>query len=174
MQKKQERERLAAAAKSAPAPPKSPGSPAGDGTMAGGAVPSMTATPTNSPASANEKPKAAEPPPAQKIFRADAMARFQRVVHAQVGFVERLVHFWSNHFCVSAAKSGLVRAAVGSFEREAIRPHVLGRFADMLKAVESHPAMLAYLDNAQSFGPHFPGGSTRQARSQREPRTRDP
>ena len=52
----------------------------------------------------------------------------------------------------------LVRAAAGSFEREAIRPHVLGRFGDMLKAVESHPAMLAYLDNAQSFGPHSPAG----------------
>ena len=41
----------------------------------------------------------------------------------------------------------------GSFEREAIRPYVLGRFGDMLKAVEQHPAMLYYLDNQQSIGP---------------------
>jgi len=41
---------------------------------------------------------------------------------------------------------------VGAYEREAIRPHVLGRFADLLQAVESHPAMLLYLDNVQSMG----------------------
>jgi uncharacterized protein (DUF1800 family) len=61
--------------------------------------------------------------------------------------------FWSNHFCISAAKGGLARMWAGSFEREAIRPHVLGRFADMLKAVEQHPAMLFFLDNQQSLGP---------------------
>jgi len=116
--------------------------------------PSMTEA--HPPFAADAKPKPPEPPPAQKLFRAEAMVRFQRAVHAPVGFVERLVHFWSNHFCVSAAKGGFVRACAGSFEREAIRPHVLGRFADMLKAVESHPAMLFYLDNAQSVGPHSP------------------
>src|SRR6516162_6978807 len=116
------------------------------------------AAPATPPATADAKPKPPEPPPAQKLFRAEAMARFQRAVQAPVGFVERLVHFWSNHFCVSAAKGGFVRACAGSFEREAIRPHVLGRFADMLRAVESHPAMLFYLDNAQSFGPHSPAG----------------
>ena len=110
------------------------------------------------PATADAKTKPPEPSPAQKLFRAEAMARVQRAVYAPVGFVERLVHFWSNHFCVSAAKGGFVRACAGSFEREAIRPHVLGRFADMLTAVESHPAMLFYLDNAQSFGPSSPAG----------------
>jgi uncharacterized protein (DUF1800 family) len=105
-----------------------------------------------------EKTKPTEPPLEQKLLRADAMARFQKVAYAEVGFVERLVHFWSNHFCVSVAKGPIVRATAGSFEREAIRPHVLGRFADMLKAVESHPAMLFYLDNAQSFGPNSPAG----------------
>src|SRR5262249_56793846 len=43
--------------------------------------------------------------------------------------------------------------AGGAYLREAIRPHVLGRFADLLQAVESHPAMLLYLDNATSMGP---------------------
>jgi len=46
----------------------------------------------------------------------------------------------------------------GGFEREAIRPHVAGRFADMLRAVVGHPAMLLYLDNAQSFGPRSETG----------------
>jgi uncharacterized protein (DUF1800 family) len=70
--------------------------------------------------------------------------------------------FWSNHFCISANKGGLARMWAGSFEREAIRPHVLGRFADMLKAVEQHPAMLFFLDNQQSLGPDSPAGQTRK------------
>jgi uncharacterized protein (DUF1800 family) len=107
------------------------------------------------------KPVRAEPPVPQQLFRADAHARFEAAAAADAGFVERLVQFWSNHFCVSAAKGGLVRAAAGSFEREAIRPHVLGRFSDMLRAVAGHPAMLAYLDNAQSFGPNSVAGQRR-------------
>jgi uncharacterized protein (DUF1800 family) len=54
-----------------------------------------------------------------------------------------------------------VNAAAGPYEREAIRPHVLGRFADMLEAVESHPAMLFYLDNVESMGPDSIAGITR-------------
>ena len=93
------------------------------------------------------------PSPEQSIFRDEALARLRRAIEARVGFAERLVAFWSNHFCVSANKGGIARATVGAFEREAIRPHVLGRFSDMLVAVESHPAMLHFLDNAQSVGP---------------------
>ncbi len=97
---------------------------------------------------------AAKPPtPEQAIFRDEAMARLRRAVEARAGFAERLVAFWSNHFCVSAAKGGIARCTAGAFEREAIRPHVLGRFSAMLLAVESHPAMLHYLDNARSVGP---------------------
>jgi uncharacterized protein (DUF1800 family) len=68
------------------------------------------------------------------------------------------VWFWSNHFCISADKGGMVRAVAGAYEREAIRPHVLGHFGDMLLAVESHPAMLLYLDNARSIGPNSMAG----------------
>jgi uncharacterized protein (DUF1800 family) len=50
----------------------------------------------------------------------------------------------------------------GSFEREAIRPHVLGGFGDMLKAVEQHPAMLFFLDNQQSLGPDSRAGQNRK------------
>lgn len=110
---------------------------------------------------ADAKAMRAEPPVPQQLFRADALARFQTIAAAEAGFVERLVQFWSNHFCISAAKGGPVRATAGCFEREAIRPHVLGRFADMLRAVTSHPAMLVYLDNAQSFGPGSVAGQKR-------------
>ena len=94
-------------------------------------------------------------------YQADATARFVRASTVEIGFVERLVAFWSNHFCVSAAKGSLDKAAAGAFEREAIRPHTLGRFADMLRAVEQHPAMLSFLDNAQSAGPNSQFGHER-------------
>src|SRR5882757_3809448 len=110
---------------------------------------------------------AAKPPPQplniiQKTYRAEALARLQRAVLADCGFTERLVAFWSNHFCISANKGELARMWAGSFEREAIRPHVLGRFADMLKAVEQHPAMLFFLDNQQSLGPDSRAGQNRK------------
>lgn len=66
-------------------------------------------------------------------------------------FVERLVHFWANHFAVSVDKPLIVGWA-GSFEADAIRPHVLGRFEDLLLAAVRHPAMLLFLDQAQSAG----------------------
>jgi uncharacterized protein (DUF1800 family) len=111
------------------------------------------------------QPAAPKPPPLnviQKTFRAEALARLQRGVLADCGFVERLVVFWSNHFCISASKGQLTRMWAGSFEREAIRPHVLGRFSDMLKAVEQHPAMLFFLDNQQSLGPDSRAGINRK------------
>lgn len=85
----------------------------------------------------------------QQIILGEAKARFDAAASADMGFVERLVWFWSNHFCISGDKDA---AMVGAYEREAIRPHVLGRFADLLQAVENHPAMLLYLDNVQSMG----------------------
>src|SRR6202035_5650849 len=98
----------------------------------------------------------------QKTYRAEALARLQRSIIADCGISERLVAFWSNHFCISANKGELARMWAGSFEREAIRPHVLGRFADMLKAVEQHPAMLFFLDNQQSLGPDSRAGQNRK------------
>ncbi len=96
----------------------------------------------------------------QETYQDEAAARFERMVTTEHAFLERLVLFWSNHFCVSVSK-GNVRALAGAYEREAIRPHVLGRFADMLLAVEQHPAMLIYLDNQLSIGPNSPAGKTR-------------
>jgi uncharacterized protein (DUF1800 family) len=113
--------------------------------------PAMAAKPA-----APDKP-AALPGLPQQVYLEEAKARIDAALGADLGFVERLVWFWSNHFCVSADK-GPVRALCGAYEREAIRAHVLGRFADMLVAVESHPAMLFYLDNARSIGPESIAG----------------
>jgi uncharacterized protein (DUF1800 family) len=91
----------------------------------------------------------------RQLFRNEARVRVDAAVGAEIGFVERLVWFWSNHFCISADK---ILSMVGPYEREAIRPHVVGRFADMLAAVERHPAMLFYLDNSESIGPNSVAG----------------
>jgi uncharacterized protein (DUF1800 family) len=94
-------------------------------------------------------------------------ARVRMAAASETPFIERLVHFWANHFAVSADKLTTVGFA-GMLEFEAIRPHVLGRFADMLVAVEQHPAMLLYLDQAQSIGPDSPLGSRVAARGVRK------
>jgi len=86
------------------------------------------------------------------VYVNEALARLQAAVTSERSFVERLVQFWSNHFAVSIDKLAVLGLA-GAMEREAIRPHVLGGFADMLRAVEQHPAMLLYLDNHLSIGP---------------------
>ena len=80
-------------------------------------------------------------------------ARTESALNTPTPFVERLVHFWSNHFAVSVQKPAVTDLA-GAFELEAIRPFVLGNFKDMLLAVEKHPAMLLYLDQAKSIGPN--------------------
>ena len=91
----------------------------------------------------------------QRIARlvvAESRAAIAQRVSTDRPFVERLVAFWSNHLCVSAGAKLPVAALAGSYERDAIRPHVLGRFEDMVLASAKHPAMLLYLDNAQSIG----------------------
>jgi uncharacterized protein (DUF1800 family) len=126
----------------------------------GGAGATMAATEATQPNM--QKPTPQPLNVIQKTYRAEALARLQRAVIADCGFTERLVAFWSNHFCISANKGELARMWAGSFEREAIRPHVLGHFADMLKAVEQHPAMLFFLDNQQSLGPDSRAGQNRK------------
>lgn len=116
----------------------------------------------------NPPGNAAKPPPGVPTaarVRRDALAdelaaRVQRALITDEPFVERLVMFWSNHFCVNSSK-GAVRGLAGGYEREAIRPHVLGKFGAMLRAVEQHPAMLIYLDNQQSVGPNSRAGKNK-------------
>lgn len=126
-----------------------------------------TATPampgSGAPTPAVEKSTDAEKPGEvrKEVFQEEAAARIDHAVATDAAVLERLVQFWSNHFCVSALKGPQVRVLAGAFEREAIRPHILGRFADMLRAVVQHPAMLIYLDNAQSIGPSSKAGLQR-------------
>ncbi|WP_158815868.1 DUF1800 family protein [Methylocapsa sp. S129] len=162
--KKQERDRLAQAnlarlgmpapnvAALIETPPAAPPTPAAMSAPAMTGAPAAIAAPAMTP----------QVPVEQQIFRAEATARFARACAAPIGFVERLVAFWSNHFCISLAKSNIGRACAGAFEREAIRPYVTGRFADMLRAVEQHPGMLNFLDNAQSIGPNSKAGQNRK------------
>lgn len=164
MERAAQAQTLAAGGKPAgDAPPAGPAAqPAVAAAMRPQAMPSSAMQPTAMQAMAAPAPTAAEPPkppprppsPEQIIFRAEALARMRRAIEARAGLAERLVAFWSNHFCVSAGKGGIARVTCGAFEREAIRPHVLGKFSDMLLAVESHPAMLHFLDNAPSIGPN--------------------
>jgi uncharacterized protein (DUF1800 family) len=91
------------------------------------------------------------------LYAQSVAARGTAALTTPTPFVDRLVHFWSNHFAISAEKPAVV-AMAGSFEFDAIRPHVLGSFGAMLRAVERHPAMLTYLDQAQSVGPGSPAG----------------
>jgi len=102
-----------------------------------------------------------KPPPEERqvgpLFKADAAATLAQAVSTQAPFRERLVWFWTNHFTVSLRQGG-VRPIAGAFMREAIRPYVNGKFGDMLLAVMRHPAMLLYLDNAQSVGANSVAG----------------
>ena len=90
-------------------------------------------------------------------FRERAAQRTLDAAASTTPFRERLVQFWSNHFTVSIQRGVVIPVALG-FENEAIRPHVTGRFVDMLRAVAQHPAMLVYLDNIVSVGPNSRNG----------------
>ncbi|SAK96877.1 DNA-directed DNA polymerase B [Caballeronia fortuita] len=89
------------------------------------------------------------------VYRNAVDARMTSALTTGAPFIERLVHFWANHFAVSIEKPPVAMLA-GSFENEAIRPHVLGRFEDMLVAAERHPAMQIFLDQPRSVGPDSP------------------
>jgi uncharacterized protein (DUF1800 family) len=95
-------------------------------------------------------------------------ARYAVAITTEQSFRERLVHFWTNHFAVSADKLQVI-ALAGTLENEAIRPHLTTTFAQMLLAVESHPAMILYLDNQASIGPN----SSLAVRAARRARAQD-
>lgn len=95
-------------------------------------------------------------------YQQEMQTRLECALSSDAPFYERLVQFWSNHFTVAVQGKPFLLGMVGAYEREAIRPHVLGNFADLLLAVVRHPAMLMYLDNAQSIGPNSPAGQRRE------------
>ncbi|HJV69117.1 DUF1800 domain-containing protein [Ideonella sp.] len=89
----------------------------------------------------------------RKIIGADLQSRLTTAVTTRRPFAERLMLFWANHFSVSINK-GTVRGLAGALEREAIRPNIAGKFETLLRQASLHPAMLRYLDNNASTGPH--------------------
>lgn len=98
----------------------------------------------------------------QNIFLNEIHAKLNKARDPLVGFVERLVMFWANHFYVSATSGGIARSAVGEMERNRIRPNVLGNIRDLAQSCLSHPAMIHYLTNGMSVGPNSSFG--RQSR----------
>ena len=165
----QRRQRLARANAAEPGTIMQDGAKEGmqDTAKEGAAEAAPASEPRQAPQPAPGASAAISAPPAEKLgqIRREALlgegaARFRHAAATDNALVERLVMFWSNHFCVSANK-GPVRGMAGAYEREAIRPHVLGRFVDMLLAVERHPAMLVYLDNHVSVGPGSRAGTNR-------------
>ena len=103
----------------------------------------------------------------RKLFLEDQHARIAEPVLSPNGFFHRLLNFWSNHFAVAKAKSIDVRSLLPFYETSAIRPHVTGRFSDMVWAVETHAAMILYLDQQTSIGPNSRAG-TRSGRGLNE------
>jgi uncharacterized protein (DUF1800 family) len=140
-----------------------------------GGAPTLRTSETTSPAAIGDAVRALRMPrqrdeqerrEARRRLVALAADEAQSALGARISserpFVERLVAFWSNHLCVSAGSKILVAPLAGSYERDVIRPHVLGRFEDMVLASAKHPAMLAYLDNFQSIGPSSPAARASQ------------
>ena len=125
-------------------PPTQPTSMAGDPTMMG--QPAAPARQQASPELQAARQKE------QQILQDLMQARMVRAVTSEHQLEETLVDFWFNHFNVFSGK-GQVRVYLTEYEREAIRPHALGNFRDMLGAVAESPAMLFYLDNFQNVDP---------------------
>jgi uncharacterized protein (DUF1800 family) len=117
----------------------------------------MASAPQGKPVAAPKPPE--DVPYPRRIFLAEVEARFNGTIHEPlIGFPERLTWFWANHFAISADKGEPDRILAGAFEREAIRPNLFGKFYDMLVEVETHPAMLMFLDNQASIGPNSKAG----------------
>jgi uncharacterized protein (DUF1800 family) len=105
-------------------------------------------------AQANKEPSQTPAVNLGVIFRRHQSNAMNHAVITDSPFRERLVLFWTNHFTVSLRRGAWLLALIGPYVQEAIRPHVTGRFSDMLRAVMHHAAMLDYLDNLGSVGPN--------------------
>lgn len=97
----------------------------------------------------------------RQVAARDMMQLLARAVENPLGFRERVFAFWLDHFTVTPQQAEASYMLAAYFE-DAIRPHIAGRFADMLKAVIGHPSMLFYLGQNQSVGPNSPIGQRRE------------
>jgi uncharacterized protein (DUF1800 family) len=104
----------------------------------------------------------------RRYYTKQVDARFRISAQTDYPFHERLVHFWSNHFAVSADKQP-ISALAGAYENEAIRPHIGGKFVDLMLAAEKHPAMILYLDNERSIGPNSSYSKSRKRKKKNRP-----
>ncbi len=91
--------------------------------------------------------------PPQEVVQESQQAKILRAVYSERQLQEVMTDFWFNHFNVYVQK-GPDRILTASYERDAIRPNVFGKFEDLLKATAEHPAMLFYLDNWMSASPN--------------------
>ncbi|SFI59855.1 DUF1800 domain-containing protein [Jannaschia pohangensis] len=90
-------------------------------------------------------------------YHVDLGRTIARAAITRDGMRERLMWFWADHFAVEDSR-GFLRRTVGGYHEDALRPHLTGRFADLLRAAVTHPAMVAYLDQGSSIGPNSPRG----------------
>jgi uncharacterized protein (DUF1800 family) len=127
--------------------------------------PAKTLTPTNEAMADAAIYTANDPRPSdetkktlrQAAKRRDYVASLSCAVTSKTPYMERLVRFWTNHFCVSDTRDAVV-LLTGAYERDAIRPGMDGTFRELLGRVVRHPAMLRYLDNDSSTGPNSKTG----------------
>lgn len=91
--------------------------------------------------------------PQQEVVQESQQAKILRAIYSERQLQEVMTDFWFNHFNVYVQK-GPDRILTASYERDAIRPNVFGKFEDLLKATAEHPAMLFYLDNWMSASPN--------------------
>ncbi len=96
----------------------------------------------------------------RRSFASEQSAHLEATAGSERPVLERFVAFWANHFAVSIARREVV-PVVGAFERDVIRAKIHGRFSNLLVASTRHPAMLGYLDNTRSIGPHSMVGQRR-------------
>ena len=102
----------------------------------------------------------------QRVVAELSMAKLDRAIYSERQLYEEMVDFWFNHFNVFAGK-GADRWLLTSYERDAIRPHAMGKFRDLLGATAQSPAMLFYLDNWQSADPDASARIQQQAQQRR-------
>jgi uncharacterized protein (DUF1800 family) len=111
----------------------------------------------------------------QRLVAAELVAqRLTRDIYSSAQLQEVMTDFWLNHFNVFLHKNDETPYYLVSYERDVIRPLALGKFQDLLEAVAHSPAMLIYLDNAESVGPDSPAAERAKMNAARNPKNKAP
>lgn len=107
--------------------------------------------------------------PQQMVVRELVAERLTCDIYSNAQLLEVMTDFWLNHFSIYLRKNEQMPYYLTSYERDAIRPYALGRFEDLLESVAHSPAMLTYLDNAESVGPRSVAAERFQMNAWRRP-----